>query len=172
MSESKNTMNILMDLVFDHKQDISEQNYINICNKLKRDFENEGKIKSSICKRLDKLHDDFEILLKEHNNILKPNINNAIKYTAAYLLANKHKLITETIRVDLLSLDEFTCYAEKPVKCSLCTIRKIDDMYINTFFTCLHADYDYQKRSITPTKDVNKIIDKVLKYTKNIIKYY
>ena len=163
MTES--TLTVLMDLVFEHKREISEKNYIDICNKLKHDYNNENKIQKSIFNRLDKLHREYELLLKEHDNISKPNINNSIKYTAAYLLAKKHKLTYEYIQVDLLSFHIFSDI--NPVKCLFYTHRKIDDVYLNLFFTCLHDEYDINKRSIASTKDVKEITEKVLQYTKN-----
>lgn len=165
--DSQKTLNCLMELVFDNKQELSEQNYINICNKLKKVHEADAKtnhIKASIGIRLNELHAMYESLLKQHDNIPKPNINNTIKYTAAYLVAKDHQLINKNIKVSLISA---SFDKHKPVHCYMYPESKIDNINVYEFHTCLHDTYEPKKRSTMPTKHVKLITDTVLNYTKN-----
>lgn len=165
MTSSSSALNSMMELVFEHKQELSEKSYLDICNKLKKVHESDTKtnnFKNSLRQRLNQLHEQYVTLLKEHDNIPKPNINNAIKYTAAYIIAKEKKLITESVAV---SMCNFYWNKENPIQCHLYTQEDVDGIYVNMFWTCMTVDYNPKKRSYGSTKYVKEFVDTVLKHT-------
>ena len=163
---TSSALNSMMELVFEHKQELSEKSYLDICNKLKNVHESDKKtniFKNSIRQRLNQLHEMYETLLKEHDEIAKPNINNAIKYTAAYIIAKEKKLTTESVSVSLCNFHVWN--KENPIECHLYTQEDIDGIYVNMYWTCMAYDYNPKKRSYGSTKYVKEFVDTVLKHT-------
>ena len=103
-SWSTNTPRVLLELVENHSEDVSEQQYIDICNMLKyvhHTANNLEPIRIYIEQRMNTLRLENAQLLKEYKNIQKPRITNGIKNKAHWNLLKKNNGLNLSSSVEL-----------------------------------------------------------------------
>lgn len=95
----------VMELVFEHKETVQEQKYIQMCNCL-RDAHfvatSQRDVVGTVENKIAELSQLFNTKLNtEYKKIPKPPINNEMKFVAMYDVARRHNFIEESIQVSI-----------------------------------------------------------------------
>lgn len=95
----------VMELVFEHKETVQEQKYIDMCNCLKDAHliaTSHRNIVDPIETRIAQVSQTYNTKLNnEYKQISKPFINNEMKFIAMYDIARRHNFIEESIQVTM-----------------------------------------------------------------------
>ena len=155
-------LNDIMDLVFDHKQTMPEQTYIDMCNCLKHAHNlttGHTNVIRTTKERIHSLTTKYNLKLNEdYKKITKPNLNNEMKFIAMFHVAKKHDMISERIRfvttiASIKHIEELSS-DDKAVECYLYTTWWMGDTCIDCGFNCLQEN-QFSKKRPPSTKLVN-----------------
>ena len=165
------TMNDIMDIIFDHKTEFSEQSYLDMCNCMKKMYNLEqtnDQNKLSIEDRYNTLSKKYEQLLTEKDEIKLPTVNNEIRYITCLYLASKHNLVREYVS---------TVIKESVInvlKTNVKTDRQLVYVYMYTKSFINDIEITHYRLSKLKSNDTDKLIPstKVLKDIKTILDKY
>lgn len=102
-SWSQDTPRVVLEMVDNHSDEVTEQQYINICNMLKyvNNRSNLSPVLNYLNKRMQDLKTENERLLNHYQNLKKPRLTNAMKNQAHWNLLKKHNGIKNKPYVEL-----------------------------------------------------------------------
>ncbi len=142
ISFNHQTVRDLMNMVDDHQENVSENQYIEMCNAMKFLHNSNNSlylINKFINTKLNELTDQKTKVIDELNKISRPRLNLYHKAKAHFNIAYKSKLIKETLKVFIVP--QFN--QEKPIeKVIIYPVYHLEDIRLQFVDkTCLNAKY-------------------------------